>query len=187
MAAGHGLAIPLLGLGALAGMLPDIDHPGSQVGRFFPWPSVEVQGKGTFVRTGRKWFGGRVIWHRGETHSVGATAIVMLLGGWLGFSAAPLLASASGIMAGWAWAGSHPLWLGGVVALAVGAGYLSHLVADLINPSKQMWAWPFSHKMSRPRGLPSVKSGSWRGWVVETLIVALLMAGVWAEIGSNLL
>jgi hypothetical protein len=73
------------------------------------------------------------------------------------------------------------------MAAACGMAYVSHLVADLINPSKQMWAWPLSSAMKRPHGLPSVKSGSVSGWVVETSIVALLMAGVWAEIGHNLL
>jgi inner membrane protein len=188
VAAGHGLAVPLLALGALAGMLPDIDHPHSDLGRFVPWPSVEVQGKGTFVRTGRKWFGGHTIWHRGETHSLGAavvaTGLAAASGIWL---AAPGLAQLGWLQPGWAWAGQHPLWLGGVLALVVALGYTSHLFADLINPSPQMWGWPVSSKMRRPRHLPAVKSGTLSGWLVEMGIVALLMAGVWAEIGRNLL
>ena len=187
IAAGHELAIPLLALGALAGMLPDIDHRYSALGRFLPWPSVEVTGKGTFVRTGRRWFGGHTIWHRGETHSIGAAAIAMALAFALGLFVAPLVGPASVAVPAWGWAGAHPLWLALLMALVAGAGYMSHLVADLINPSKQMWAWPLSSTMKRPHGLPSVRSGSVLGWVVETGIVALLMAGVWAEAGSNLL
>lgn len=187
IAAGHGLTVPLLFVGGFAGMLPDIDHPHSGLGRFVPWPSVEVQGKGTFVRTGRKWFGGHTVWHRGETHSIGAACLTMAAFGALGLMLAPHLASVGSLVAGWAWAGSHPLWLALFMAAAAGAGYVSHLFADLINPSKQMWAWPLSRSMKRPRGLPSVRSGSLMGWLVETGIVALLMAGVWAEIGSNLL
>ena len=185
--AGHALAVPILALGALSGMLPDIDHKGSALGRYFPWPSEQVVGRGTFVRNGRKWFGGHVIWHRGETHSLGAAVIVMLLAGLAGFALAPSLVSWNGLFATWVGSNEHSLWLAVVMGLAAGLGYSSHLVADLINPSPQMWAWPLSSKMKRPRGLPSVKSGSVSGWLVETSIVALLMAGVWAEIGRNLL
>lgn len=185
--AGHNLAIPLLGLGAIAGMLPDIDHKGSFLGRYLPWPSVEAQGQGSFVRNGRKWFGGHTIWHRGETHSLGAAVLVTLLVFGFGWLLAPVLATWGGLLPGWAWAGTHPLALALALAGAAFAGYVSHLVADLINPSPQMWGWPLSSQMKRPKGLPAVRSGSISGWIMETGIVMLLMAGVWAEIGRHLL
>ncbi|MCL6522990.1 MAG: metal-dependent hydrolase, partial [Firmicutes bacterium] len=91
---GAALAAPFLHLGApaaalaagaLGSVLPDVDHPGSFLGRYVPWPAVTVPNHRTgFVATGRRWFGGRVIWHRGETHSLGAAlaaGVLSLAGG----------------------------------------------------------------------------------------------------------
>ena len=74
--AGPGWGIPLALAGAVGGLLPDIDHPGSTLGRFVPWPAVTVENHKTAMTIhGRRWFGGHVVWHRHETHSVGAAAM----------------------------------------------------------------------------------------------------------------
>lgn len=77
--AGPGWGIPLALAGAVGGLLPDIDHPHSTLGRWVPWPAVAVENRRTgFVAHGRRWFGGHTVWHRHETHSLGAAAIAAL-------------------------------------------------------------------------------------------------------------
>ena len=83
---GTPFAIPLALAGAFGGMLPDIDHPGSTLGRWVPWPAASAQPQRTgFVLRGRRWFGGHTVWHRHETHSLGAAvtgATLVTLGLW---------------------------------------------------------------------------------------------------------
>lgn len=139
-------------VGALGGLLPDIDHAHSTLGRYVPWPAAERRGRGDFVAHGRRWFGGRVVWHRGETHSVGAAAIAALgaagITGWGAWRAAGWLAARGS-------APLHPLVLGAGAGAALLAGYVSHLVADTVNRSPQMLWWPFKRRMVHP---------PWRGW-----------------------
>ena len=172
---GH-LALPVcLAAGALGGLLPDLDHPGSTLGRYVPWPAVERQGRSGFVAHGRRWFHGHTVWHRGETHSVGAAGIAATVGGaaaWEGWRA----------LGGWS-TGQHLFLIahvgafavGGLVAGAIAAGYLSHLAADTANPSPQMLLWPFSRRMVRPpwRGVREASTaGHLAEWAAATAAVA---------------
>jgi inner membrane protein len=171
-AAAHAGVAPIAALAAVGGLLPDIDHPYSTLGRYVPWPAVTRQ-VGAMVLHGRRWFGGHVVWHRGETHSVGAAGIAMAAAG-----------SGTAAMARWgravlAHAGLHPHpWSWGAwAAMAVGVGYLSHLAADTLNRSPQMLWWPFSRRLAHPpwRG---VREASAAGRAMEYLVVAGAVAAV---------
>ena len=85
MLVGGHLALPLcVCAGAGGGLLPDIDHPRSDLGRLVPWPCVAVTNEcAGFVVYGRRWFGGRVLWHRHETHSVGSAFIAAVSTFWI--------------------------------------------------------------------------------------------------------
>lgn len=184
MLAGPGWGIPLALAGALGGLLPDIDHPGSTLGRWVPWPAVAVENHRTgFVAHGRRWWRGHIVWHRHETHSLGAAAIAAVataaalcgpLGRWVVWAAHLLghhlpLAGPAGAAAAWA-------------GCAVCAGYLSHLAADLPSPSPQMLLWPFSRRLIRPRWVPRVPERSPAGRLLEAVVTvaaagAALVAG----------
>jgi len=181
VAVGGHLALPLCAaVGALGGLLPDIDHPGSALGRCVPWPHIAVGNEhGGFVLYGRRWFGGRVLWHRHETHSVGAAfiaALAMFGTVWWPWLTILRWATARGDLPPF----RGPLWLAAAdlpsaLALAVLAGYLSHLVADLMNVSPQMLWWPFSRHMVRiPRwhGVPE-RSAEERWAEAAAMLVAL--------------
>jgi len=178
---GH-LALPLcVAAGAVGGLLPDIDQPQSELGRLIPWPYTSVvNARGGFVMYGRRWFAGKVIWHRHETHSVGGAFI------------------ASGVTWGsvWAfwwvlmrWAIRHgdllptrlSVWLsagrvGGVVAMALLAGYVSHLVADLVNVSPQMLWWPVRRKLVHIPGWHGIPERSAaEHWTEAATVLAALV------------
>lgn len=148
---GHLALFPCALAGAVGGLLPDIDHPHSTLGRCVPWPAVETVNHRTgFVAHGRRWFGGRKVWHRGETHSVGASGIAAIVAGgavwWPSLVAMRALARVRDIGLP---PGEVALAMAGMVAGSVLAGYLSHLVADLANVSPQMLWWPFSRRLVR--------------------------------------
>ena len=172
--------------GAIGAVLPDIDHPHSALGRFVPWPAAAVENHHTgFVAHGRRWFRGRTVWHRGETHSIGGAGIAVLatlgIGRWLfGATFAWLQqrgAPAVGNLPEFAWG------LAAIAAAAVLVGYLSHLVADMANPSPQMLWWPFSRRMVHPRWAPAIPEasvhGQWleRGAVIAAIALAMLLWG----------
>lgn len=134
---------------ATAALLPDLDHPGSTLGRWLPWPAVRhgsyrlPSGVQAWYRVGRRRPGG-VIWHRGEFHSIGAALI------------------AAGLMAGatlfiWRSNPSFALAYTPVVFGAAALGYLSHLALDLLTPSPQMLLWPLSRRYLRPGWLPTIR------------------------------
>ncbi len=139
LAPGRAGASPWPWRGPWGGLLPDIDHPGSTLGRFVPWPAVTVENHKTAMTIhGRRWFGGHVVWHRHETHSVGAAAM----------AAVATAAALCGPLGRWVvWAenlpGHHlppagPTWAAAALAgCAVFTGYLSHLAADVPSPSPQ--------------------------------------------------
>lgn len=146
--------------GALAGLLPDLDHPGSVIGRLFPWPAVAVEPRSGFLRHGRRWLRGRVIWHRNETHALGLAVLAgvtaTVLGAWLGKRWGPVLhtspvATATGLCFG----------------ASVTCGVLSHLLVDLAEPTPQMLLWPLSRRRWRPRWLPAVREGNAIAAVIE--------------------
>lgn len=135
--------------GALGGLLPDLDHPDSLLGRWLPWPAVReapyTPGPIPTVwhRVGR-WRPGGVIWHRGELHSVGAAAL------------AATVATAAIWLLPPSWLPRDLVWL---VFVAVFVGYTSHLLLDLFTPSPQMLFWPLSRRLWRPRWLPALRGG----------------------------
>lgn len=147
----------LLAAGALAGLLPDVDHSGSTVGRWVPWPAVVREVRPGLVKHGRHWFGGRVVWHRGEVHSFGAGVIATMV----------VTTLAWFLDLGW-WLPTG--WLVPVVFLA----WCSHLAADCINRSPIMLWWPLNRRMVRIwRGLPE-------GSLLETLAeIATALGAVW--------
>ena len=162
---GHALAFVLAA--ALAGPLPDIDHPGSMYGRFLPLPGVvknygriEPYRQGpfgnaahSFGHVGRRTpFG--TLWHRGPTHSV----LGCLAFGLLAFAIAHALAPALA------------LWIG----LGIALGALSHLALDEMNVSGERLLWPFVNRELRLRW-PSVRVGSAGEWGFAAL---LLLAAV---------
>ena len=169
--------LPSVLFGAVGGLLPDIDHPHSTLGRYVPWPAAAVENHRTgFVANGRRWFGGHTVWHRGETHSVGAVGIATM--GAMGTTVGALdwARHTSALVAALARGGLHlpgPWEAGAVVGAAVLVGYLSHLVADLVNVSPQMLWWPFSRRM--------VHVPHWHG------ISERSEAGHWAEAGAVVL
>lgn len=156
----------LLVSAALAGPLADVDHPASMYGRFIPLPGV-VLGRdglkswqrslgfhdGHGGRVGREILPKVILWHRNETHSLGAVAITTILAACLTFFLArPDVPP---------------------VALGVFVGYLSHLALDLINISPIMLWWPFSRKTAHLR-FPRIRVGSpWESIVAVVLAIAV--------------
>ncbi len=177
-AAIHQPVLPLALCGAGAGLLPDIDHPYSALGRYVPWPTATgpENHRTGFVAHGRRWFGGRTVWHRGETHSVGAAAIAGAAAGGItvGVSAWVRAHAGAGILAVLARAGLHPHpWAAGAsVAAAVLSGYVSHLVADTANRSPQMLWWPMRRRLVHAPW-KGVKEASTAGHLVEVAAAGL--------------
>ncbi len=181
--------IPVVLAGAVGGLLPDIDHPGSTLGRFVPWPAVVVENHKTgFIAHGRRWFHGRTVRHRGETHSVGAAAITAVATpAVLWFPLWRLVAWMADVR-GMQWVAAHrSLWIFAVVTsmlagCAVLVGYLTHLAADVPSPSPQMLLWPISRRMLRPKWVPRVPERSLAGHLLEaavTLVAASFALVAW--------
>lgn len=169
LVAGSDSLIPLVLAGALGGLLPDIDHPRSTLGRwFFFWPGFEVAPG----RCGRWWFTGR-IWHRDQVHSFGMAILFTLMSvGAVAWLAPHLLGPIAFSLIGKGVAPLSLTWLG-FLGGAVFLGFSSHLLLDTLNPSPQMLLWPFSHRHLRPNFLPGLSSKG------------LLLRG--AELGVSLL
>jgi membrane-bound metal-dependent hydrolase YbcI (DUF457 family) len=145
------------GVGAIAGLLPDIDHPGGEI-HAVP-RRVSKFARSLLPRRQR-----RLIpllpriphihlgEHRGPTHMLVAGAGVALFTFGLDLAVSPTLA-----------------W---VFALVIFAAYATHLVADIPNytPMRYFW-WPLTiwwpQLAERPRWLPAVYLNSWRGRLVE--------------------
>lgn len=159
----------------LAGPLPDIDHPGSTYGRYIPLPGVVVSGgkmegwrpqlgfhRPNAGRAGRMYYGSRVLWHRGPTHSVFITALFGVL----------------------LWAVLHVLYpsLALSVSLGATAGYLSHILLDLLNVSPLALWWPF-----RKRGVrfwfPRIRVGSFAEKLISVVmaVAVVILAGNYTQ------
>ena len=164
-----GLALGLLGgggalaglcasAGALGGLLPDLDHPGSVIGRLLPWPAVASELRPGFTRHGRRLLRGRVMWHRNQTHSLGLAAIAGTaatgIGWWLGLRWGPALHAL-------------PVATGLCLGASVACGVVSHLLVDLAEPTPQMLLWPLSRRRWRPPWLPAARQGSAIAAVIE--------------------
>jgi inner membrane protein len=135
---------------ALAGPLPDVDHPGSLYGRLVPLPGM-VRTRSGLEPWGRVCRGTPfgVLWHRGPTHSFAAAG------------AAGILGVAAGLVSGW----------GPLVGLGALAGCLSHLALDALNVEGQELLWPWSGRRIRP---PSPR------WPVGSAGEAVVSAGLLA-------
>lgn len=169
------LSLPFIVGAALAGPLPDVDHPGSMYGRFVPLPGVMVRNcrveayhRGPLFgasrmggRAGRELPGGKILWHRGPTHSlffaVAASIVAAIVP--MIFGAAPSPA----------------------IGLGVFAGCLSHLALDLLNMMGLQILWPFRRKAVRFKW-PRVRVGS----LGERVVFGLLLLGTFA-VGSGML
>lgn len=166
---------PLVGIGACAfgALTPDIDMPGSTLGRWVPWPSVHgpTNGRG-FTPKGRRGLRGP-IWHRGQLHSVGFVLLLTILLT-LAYRAVAHAVPVPGILE------TKYLLL---FAVALGVGGLSHLVVDSINISPMMAAWPISHKMMT-LPIPHAPQNSLRGRAYELFVVAVVLAVAFWLIGG---
>ena len=181
--------------GAIAGDLPDIDHPKARVsrsgvafglaGRLLGLPTRIV---GLFIR-------GLRVTHRGPTHSLALMAL------WTTIAAPLYLASAGGLLVVLAWmidnvaafshTGAHLTPQPAIryllahlpvicpyAAVCTALGYLSHLVLDsLTGPIP--WGWPFAHRRVSLAPAPlRIRTGSsLETWVVRpALTVAATLA-----------
>lgn len=93
--------------------------------------------------------------HRGPVHSFFATAI------WTGLSG----------LAAWKWVPWLLLPIVTVTALA----YLSHLAADLTNPSPMALLWPIVRDKVRPGWLPALREHSLGGASLEALVTVTIV------------
>jgi membrane-bound metal-dependent hydrolase YbcI (DUF457 family) len=141
-------AVPLLGIpagllvGSLAGLLPDLDEPGALLARgtwlprAFGWPlrmlirliSIPLRLLGMVLKG--------VLGHRGGTHSIAMCIIFSLA---LAFPITILLGAG----------GDWLIW-------TVVFGFLSHLIADSLNPSGVPWFWPLQSKHQTHHLLPKM-------------------------------
>jgi inner membrane protein len=122
----------------LAGLLPDVDHPHSAVGRLLP-----------------RWWHRLTPGHRGPTHSL-AWCLAMAVIAYVANTAVNGAAA------------------GSLLALAVLAGSLSHVLADgLTTAGVPLW-WPFRRRRSVFLGALAFPTRSWP----EALVVLGVVAGV---------
>lgn len=97
--------------------------------------------------------------HRGATHSVGIGALFSTVVGAVASQLVPPRTAA-------------------LFAAAVFVGYLSHLLADLVNPAPMPLAWPFVRRGLRPRWLWAVPEDSIRGRLLEWAVTGICAACV---------
>lgn len=161
--------------GAFGALTPDIDMPGTMLGRWIPWPSIqEAPGYKGFQRKGRRGLFGP-IWHRGQLHSLGFAVVVTAL-----MSALYLFVSShidiSGVL--------QPSLLE-LFAICIAAGALSHLAVDCINMSPMMMFWPLSHKLVTAP-VPHAPQASMRGRFYELIVVAGIVVIVFLLGGASI-
>lgn len=167
-----GNPVVLAAAATLAGPLPDIDHPGSMYGRYVPLPGIVVR-NGQLEswlplhgfhfhqggRAGRMFPGRGIVWHRGPTHSLAATVVFGVFVWTVLHFVSPSLAV--------------PAALGAV------AGYLSHLLLDMLNISPVALWWPF-RKRGVLFGFSRIKVGS----SSEKMLGVVMIAAVVLLVGS---
>jgi len=93
--------------------------------------------------------------HRGPVHSFFATAV------WTGLAA----------LAAWKWVP----WLLLPIVMVTAFAYLSHLAADLTNPSPMALLWPFVRDKVRPGWLPALREHSLGGAVLEAMVTVAIV------------
>jgi len=189
-----------IGIGTIAGVLPDIDHPNSFItkGVIPGWKRLGPVGQGLgyllsipprIVGVGAR----ATMNHRGGTHSalfmVGwallAAPLYSLVALVFAFCASLVLSSLAavlpavpqidvGAVASWLWKATPQVMP--LVALAVFFGYLAHLVTDSMTNVPVPWPWPFSDKRISLLPKPfQITTGSFTEKVlIRPIFVALL-------------
>ena len=154
---GNKLALPLLmAVGAGGSLLPDIDHPGSWVGRRL-WPISAIISS--------------VCGHRGITHSAVAVAACMCVLGWLWLNIA---------------ASGHAVPAFSFFAIGAGIlGYASHLFADWLTAGGIPLLWPKPKKYSFWRYPTSFsRTGGGFEWLATFVMGLLGLWSAWAAVVS---
>lgn len=115
------LAPALLGLAVatVSGLAPDLDTPGSTLGRKLPFISYPL---------------GAVLGHRGLTHSLIACVACVFGIGWVATKAGAADTS----------------WLTLGITAPFIVGYLSHVLADMLNPMGVPFFWPSQRAVRAP-------------------------------------
>ncbi|MDQ6795058.1 MAG: metal-dependent hydrolase [Chloroflexota bacterium] len=101
--------------------------------------------------------------HRGPTHSLATAGLVAAV---IGLAVDAVL----------------PAWAVSAVLLVL-AAYLSHLAADLVNPTPMALLWPYRRR-ARRRWLPAVREGTVSGRVVEVGVVLAVVVVAFRDIGE---
>lgn len=122
---------------SIGSLMPDIDHPGSTVGRVFGIVSRVI---------------GRVFGHRGITHSILGTALVL----WLTYKF---------------------LGLGSVLFWGFTLGYVSHIIGDMLTPRGCPLFWPFRLPIRFPFNVKTGTSGEF--WPVFLSILSFFAVLIW--------
>lgn len=146
----HPVTPSIVLLGGMGGLAPDLDHPQALLTRHLM--GIRTM-SGLARRTG-------LVHHRGIAHSL--VALIVTTGILL-----PLLRH---VVAHLIWAGGlalgHPAWVLGLwhlwgtgAMIGWGAGYASHMVADIFNTKGVQWFWPFNVWVHLP--LPNITVGTW--------------------------
>ncbi len=152
---GTHLAVAII-VGGIAGLAPDIDHPGATAGKFLP-----------------KWWHRITPGHRGPTHSILWCALLGLLVGMIQWYVTGAVTGSRGEIT-LATAG---------LGVMVGAGAFSHVLADSVTTQGVPFFWPVVRRRQRlPRGL-SFPTGGTREQIVTTVVV-LATAG-WVVTGTD--
>ena len=128
--------VALLAAAGVISLIPDIDHPGSKVGRKAPVFSVVL----------RIFFG-----HRGVLHSLAGVVV---------FGLAAALAGGQGL------------------GVAVVAGYLAHLLGDILTPYGVPLLWPLPWRVR----IPVVKTG---GMLERYVVFPVVLVGLVVLVGGN--
>lgn len=127
---------------AVGSIMPDIDNGTSK-----------ISNKSLFA----KLFGvtaEAVIGHRGMIHTPLTGALLSLLMYWLASYSVS--------------AGSMSSYVQMLLPIFFGAGYLSHLVLDSLNPAGIKWFWPFKKRRYR---LARIQPRSAKEWLILTALV----------------
>jgi len=169
----------VLVLGGLGGLAPDLDHPQALLTRHVPLAPLAA---GAAQRLG-------VVRHRGLLHSFALAAVAAI---WLepalgGLVARVLWALGVGFgHAQWVTALWH-LW-GGGGAMGFAAGYVSHLLVDVLNTTGVQWLWPLRWWAHLP--WPNIPVGTWPETALRWGILAGLgawhpLTAVWVAVAAE--
>lgn len=198
-----------VGIGAVAGLLPDIDHPDSMLtegvipGAKYLGPLGPAIGLFLSIPPRIVGIGARATMnHRGGTHSLTFLALWTVLAAPLyaacialgAFLVSVVLGALTGVFPGVptldvgaviSWLVSNLPAVMPLVMLSVFCGYLSHLVTDSMTNVPVPWPWPFSKKRYSllPKGMRITTDSFAENRLVRPLMVVLLAAAFTLQIG----